>query len=73
MNCVGDFPALPFARILKAAGAKRVSDDAAEEFAKVMEEKMLKLAEEAVALANHAGRKTIIDEDVRIARRKLNI
>jgi histone H3/H4 len=69
----GEFPSLPFARILKAAGARRVSDSAAEELAKVLEEKISKLAEEAVALANHAGRKTILDEDVRMARRKLNI
>ena len=68
-----EFPAMPFARILKAAGAKRVSDGAAEEFAKVMEEKMLNIAEEAAALAEHAGRKTIIAEDVRMARRKLKM
>lgn len=70
---MGEFPASPFARILKAAGAKRVSDSAAEELAKVMEEKMLKIAEEAAALAEHAGRKTVIGEDVRMARRKLKL
>ncbi len=67
---MGEFPLQPFERILKRAGAKRVSRGALEEFAKVMEERMLKLAEEAAALAKHAGRKTIMDEDVRVARRK---
>lgn len=73
MGNVSEFPAAPFARILKAAGAKRVSDEAAKEFANVMEEKMFKIAEEAAALARHAGRKTIIGEDVRMARRKLKL
>jgi len=61
----------PFERILKKAGAKRVSESAMEEFAKVMEEKLLEVAKDAVALANHAGRKTIFEEDIRIARKKL--
>ena len=64
-------PRLPFERILKKAGAKRVSQDALEEMAKILEEKMMKIAEEAAALAKHAGRKTIIDEDVRIAKKKV--
>lgn len=65
-----NIPAAPFERILKKVGAKRVSIDAAEEFAKVMEEKMFKIASEAATLAKHAGRKTIIAEDVRVAKRK---
>ena len=64
-------PKMPFERILKKAGAKRVSQDALEQFASSMEDKMIKLSEEALALAKHAGRKTITEEDVRIARRKL--
>ena len=64
-------PRLPFERILKNAGAKRVSQDALEEFANVMEEKLYKIAKEAAVLAKHAGRKTVIAEDVRIAKRKI--
>jgi len=64
-------PRLPFERILKKAGARRVSADAMEEFAKVMEERMFKVAEEAALLAKHAGRKTIMNEDVRRAVRNL--
>jgi len=64
-------PRLPFERILKKAGARRVSADAMEEFAKVMEERMFKVAEEAALLAKHAGRKTIMNEDVRRAARNL--
>jgi len=69
---MGDIPKLPFERILKKAGAKRVAQDALEEFSILMEEKMLLLAAESLALAKHAGRKTITDEDVRVARRKIN-
>lgn len=65
-----EFPVLPFERIIKKAGANRVSFEAAEELAKVMEDKVTKIAEEAAALAKHAGRKTVIADDVRLARRK---
>jgi len=65
-----EFPVLPFERIIKKAGARRVSFGAAEELAKVMENKIVKIAEEAAALAKHAGRKTVIADDVRLARRK---
>jgi histone H3/H4 len=65
-----EFPVLPFERIIKKAGARRVSFGAAEELAKVMENKIVKIAEEAAALAKHAGRKTVIADDIRLARRK---
>lgn len=63
-------PKLPFERILKKVGAKRVSQDALEEFATVMEERLTEVAKSAVELAKHAGRKTIIDEDIRMSARK---
>jgi histone H3/H4 len=66
-------PLAPFERILKKAGAKRVSYGAMAEFAKVMEERLMLIASEAVTLAKHAGRKTVIDEDVRAARRRLQL
>jgi histone H3/H4 len=65
-----EFPVLPFERLIKRAGAKRVSHEAAEELAKVTEEKITQIAEEAAALAKHAGRKTVLVEDVRLAYRK---
>ena len=63
-------PRLPFERILKKAGAKRVSQEALEEFANVMEERLTRVVERAILLAKHAGRKTLTAEDIRIARRK---
>jgi histone H3/H4 len=64
-------PILPFERILKKAGAKRVSQDAIEEFAMITEEKLYAIAKEAAVLAKHAGRKTVFAEDVRIAKRRI--
>lgn len=64
-------PRMPFERILKKAGVKRVSKDALEEFGKVIEEELMKIATEAATMAKHAGRKTITDEDIRMAKRKI--
>jgi len=64
-------PKLPFERIFKKAGAKRVSQSALDEIAKVMEDQLYQTAKEAALLAKHAGRKTILDEDIRLARRKI--
>ena len=63
-------PKLPFERILKKVGAKRVSQDALEEFATIMEGRLMAVAKEAVALAKHAGRKTLIGEDIRLSKNK---
>lgn len=65
-------PLTPFKRLMKKAGAKRVSEEALKEFASVIEEKIFKIAQEAVLLARHAGRKTVLPEDVRLARRKVS-
>jgi histone H3/H4 len=64
-------PRAPFERILKKAGAKRISDKALKEMAEVVEEKLLQIAEEAVKLARHAGRKTIFPSDIKLAKKRL--
>ncbi len=66
-------PTAPFERIIKKAGANRVSHEATEELAKIIEEKLTQVFKEAAALAKHAGRKTVIDEDVRMAAKKLGL
>ena len=60
-----------FERILKKAGAARVSRGALEEFAKITEHRLTVIVKEATGLAKHAGRKTITDEDIRAAIKKL--
>jgi len=61
----------PMHRICKKAGAERVSESAAEELSKVLEEIGIKIAREAIDFAMHAGRKTVKAEDIEIAARKV--
>jgi len=61
----------PLRRIIKHAGAKRVSDDAALELAKVLEEKAKLLVMEGKKISDHSGRRTIMKHDVKLARRVL--
>ena len=48
----------PMHRLCKKAGAERVSEAAAKELAKALEEIGIKIAKEALDFAVHAGRKT---------------
>ncbi|MCD6399010.1 MAG: histone family protein [Candidatus Aenigmarchaeota archaeon] len=67
---MAELPLAPVERILKKAGAPRVSRKAAEEFAMVLEEVASELAAECSALAKHAGRKTVLAKDVKLAKKK---
>ncbi|MBI1972079.1 MAG: NFYB/HAP3 family transcription factor subunit [Candidatus Aenigmarchaeota archaeon] len=65
---------LPYAaceRILRKIGGGRVGKDAVDEFTKVLEGVAIELSAEAATMARHAGRKTIVDADVRLAKKKL--
>lgn len=59
----------PMYRILKKAGAERVSEESAEELRRVLEDEAASVARRAVEMASHAGRKTVKGEDVRMASR----
>jgi histone H3/H4 len=61
----------PMHRLCKKAGAERVSEAAARELAKALEEIGIKIAKEALDFAMHTGRKTIKAEDIEIATRKV--
>jgi histone H3/H4 len=67
---VAELPVAPFERILKKAGAERVSRAAAEYFAEAIEDLALEIAKEAADLAKHAKRKTVKVEDVKLALKK---
>ena len=54
-------------RILKKSGAERVSDEAADELRRIIEEVALVIAKSAVDMSVHAGRKTVKAEDVKLA------
>ncbi len=62
--------ALPLAsmeRIMKDAGAERVSDKAKEALKEVIEEIAVDIARNAVRFASHAGRKTVKAGDIKLA------
>ena len=54
-------------RIIKKSGAERVSNDAVEELRRSIEDIAAQVAKQAVELANHAGRHTVMGSDVKLA------
>lgn len=60
-------PLAAMGKILKEAGADRVSDKAKIALKNVVEEITEKIAVSSVRLASHAGRKTVKEGDVKLA------
>jgi len=64
---VADLPIAAIVRIAKKSGAERVGSDAAAALVEMAEDYIADLVKEATKLAVHAGRKTIKEEDVKLA------
>ncbi len=60
-------PKAPVGRILMKSGAKRVSDSAMKAFAEVLTEIGEEIGSKAVKIAQHSGRKTVKEGDIKLA------
>ena len=61
---MSELPIAPVTRLIRNAGAERVSEDASQELIRLLEEEAEKIAGKAVNLARHAKRKTVTREDI---------
>lgn len=65
---MAEIPLAPLERILKNEGAKRISPEATKILRDSVEEYAQALAESAVMVAKHAGRKTVLPADITLVR-----
>lgn len=64
---MSDLPIAALDRLIRKAGAERVSEDAAQELGKILSEVAIDVSKQAIELARHAKRKTVTGEDIKLA------
>ena len=68
---MADIPLAAVERIMRNAGAERISQNAVTVLAEILGEIGIEISREAVELAKHAKRKTVKREDVKLATRRI--
>lgn len=63
----GNFANARVERVIREAGAFRVSADAVDRMNEIVTEYGMKIARYAVEIARHSGRKTVKENDVKLA------
>ncbi len=58
-------------KIIAKAGAERISDNASEYLAEILTNKGVEISKYAMQLAEHAGRKTVKKEDIKLASKQV--
>jgi histone H3/H4 len=66
----GGFANARIEKLIRDAGARRVSADAIKKMNDVLTEKGMSIAKYAVELARHSGRKTVKEGDIKLAAEK---
>jgi histone H3/H4 len=70
---MGELPLASVERIMRNAGAERISMNAIITMADILEDICRDISQEAIDLAKHSKRKTVKKEDVKLAARRLSI
>jgi histone H3/H4 len=60
-------PLAAMEKVMVEAGAERVSEDAKQELKRILEDYATMISEKAIKFAQHAGRKTIKVDDIKLA------
>lgn len=63
-------PVSPIDRLMRKAGADRVSEEASKKMVELLEEYADEVARSAAEVARHTGRKTVKAEDIKLALKK---